>query len=80
MEEGYPPLLKDAGVGGTVNVWFFIDEAGVVQRVLVNEGSGYQELDDAALRVAGMIEFTPARNRDQAVPVWISLPITFTTR
>jgi TonB family protein len=47
---------------------------------LVNEGSGYQELDDAALRVAGMIEFTPARNRDQAVPVWISLPITFTTR
>jgi len=34
----------------------------------------------AALNVANVIEFTSALNRDKKVPVWISLPITFTTR
>ena len=80
MEREYPPLLRDAGIGGTVNVWFFIDEEGSVVRNLVNESSGHKALDDAALKVADIIEFTPALNRDKRVPVWISLPITFTTR
>jgi TonB family protein len=80
MEENYPPLLRDAGIGGTVTVWFFIDEEGVTQRTLINDSSGHLALDDAALRVADAIEFTPALNRDKRVPVWISLPITFTTR
>ena len=80
MEREYPPLLRDAGIGGTVNVWFFIDEEGEVVRSLVNESSGHKALDDAALKVADIIEFTPALNRDKRVPVWISLPITFTTR
>ncbi len=80
MEREYPPLLRDAGIGGTVNVWFFIDEEGSVVRALVNQSSGHKALDDAALKVAEIIEFTPALNRDKRVPVWISLPITFTTR
>jgi len=80
MEREYPPLLRDAGIGGTVEVWFFIDENGVVVRNLVNQSSGHKALDDAALKVADIIEFTPALNRDKRVPVWISLPITFTTR
>jgi len=75
----YPPLLRDAGIGGTVQVWFFIDETGAVRRLLINQSSGHSALDDAALRVAESIQFTPALNRDQPVPVWISLPITFTT-
>jgi len=80
MEREYPPLLRDAGIGGTVTVWFFINEEGEVQQTRVNESSGHKALDDAALKVADVIEFTPALNRDKQVPVWISLPITFTTR
>ncbi|MGD8360417.1 MAG: TonB family protein [Gemmatimonadota bacterium] len=80
MEQEYPPLLRDAGIGGTINVWFFIGENGVVQRTLVNESSGHKALDEAAIRVADIIQFTPALNRDTPVPVWISLPITFTSR
>jgi TonB family protein len=80
MEAEYPPLLREAGIGGTATVWFFIDETGSVQRVLLNESSGHEALDEAALRVAGQIEFTPALNRDERVAVWIALPITFTTR
>ena len=80
LEREYPPLLRDAGIGGTVQVWFFIDEDGSVVNTQVNESSGHKALDDAALQVANIIEFTPALNRDKRVPVWISLPITFTTR
>ncbi len=80
MEREYPPLLRDAGIGGTVNVWFFIDEQGKVINRLVQESSGHKALDDAALKVADIIEFTPALNREKRVKVWISLPIHFTTR
>jgi len=79
LEREYPPLLKDAGIGGTVQVWLFIDEGARVVRVQVNESSGHKALDDAAIQVANVIEFTPALNRDQGRPVWISLPIEFTT-
>jgi len=80
LEREYPPLLRDAGIGGTIDVWFFIDETGRVIRTLVDKSSGHQALDEAALKVADVIEFTPALNRDRRVPVWISLPVTFTTR
>ena len=80
LEREYPPLLRDAGIGGTTQVWFYIDQEGVVRRVLLNRSSGHGPLDEAALRVASAIQFTPALNRDRRVPVWISLPITFTTR
>ena len=80
MEREYPSLLRDAGIGGTVTVWFLIDEDGEVVQTLINQSSGHQALDEAALRVADIAEFTPALNRDKRVRVWISLPITFTTR
>jgi protein TonB len=80
LEREYPPLLRDAGIGGQVMVWFFIDEQGRVQNTQINQSSGHKALDDAALKVAEVIEFTPALNRDKRVPVWISLPITFQTR
>jgi len=79
LEREYPPLLRDAGIGGTVLVWFFINEEGRVEQTQVRESSGQRALDQAALDVADVMEFTPALNRDKRVPVWISLPITFTT-
>ena len=79
LEREYPPLLRDAGIGGTVQVWFFIDETGIVQNQRVHTSSGHQALDDAALRVAPVFRFTPALNRDNAVPVWVAFPITFRT-
>jgi TonB family protein len=80
LEREYPALLRDAGIGGTVLVWFFIDEEGRLLRTQVHESSGHRALDAAALKVADVIRFSPALNRDKHVPVWISLPITFTTR
>ncbi|HEY8468492.1 MAG TPA: TonB family protein [Longimicrobiales bacterium] len=76
----YPPLLRDAGIGGTVLVWLLIDEEGQVRKYQVKESSGHTALDDAALKVADIMRFSPALNRDRKVPVWVALPITFTVR
>jgi TonB family protein len=76
----YPSILRDAGIGGVVLVYFFIDEEGVVQNAHVQTGSGHAALDGAALRVAYAFRFSPALNREQPVPVWVQIPIRFETR
>ena len=73
----YPPILRDAGIGGTVVVWFFVSEEGRVLDRRVSESSGHVPLDEASLKVADVFRFTPALNREQIVQVWIQLPITF---
>jgi protein TonB len=80
MEREYPPLLRDAGIGGTVRVYFFIDEGGRVQDRQIDQSSGHQALDDAAMAVSEIYRFSPALNRDKKVPVWVSFPITFQVR
>ena len=80
LVRNYPPLLRDAGIGGTTLVWLLIDEAGTVIKTQVKEGSGHEALDQAALKVADIMKFSPALNRDQKVKVWIQLPIVFKTQ
>lgn len=78
LKEAYPPLLRDAGIGGSPEIWFYLDATGKIRKLLLNKSSGYQQLDQAALNVAAVMRFSPAYNRDKLAPVWISLPITFT--
>jgi protein TonB len=80
LEREYPALLRDAGVGGRTIVWVRLDDQGEVQDVQVNTTSGQPSLDEAALRVARVMEFSPAMNRDKQVPVWVSIPIQFQVR
>jgi protein TonB len=80
LQREYPPMLKDAGIGGTTVLWVFIDESGAVQSTRVTQSSGYEQLDQAAQRVMEQARFTPALNRDQRVPVWIQLPVTWQVR
>jgi periplasmic protein TonB len=80
IERRYPPMLRDAGIGGTVVLWVFIDESGTVRNTRVTQSSGYDQLDEAARAAMSEARFTPALNRDQRVPVWIQLPVTFQTR
>lgn len=84
VERFYPETLRQAGVGGTVVLWAFIDEEGRVRNARVSKGSGFSSLDDAALKalqeIGEKIGFSPALNRDKAVPVWIQQSITFSVR
>ena len=73
----YPAMLWNAGIGGTVKVWFYISKEGRVLDRRVSQSSGYVKLDEAALKVADVFRFTPALNRDQIVQVWVQLPIMF---
>jgi len=80
MIEEYLPLLKRSGIGGIVQVYFFINREGVVEDSRIYKSSGFDELDAAALAVAGVYRFSPAMNRDKLVPVWVALPIEFQVR
>jgi TonB family protein len=80
LEGAYPPLLRDAGIGGTTILWFFIDPVGNVAKTQIERGSGYAALDEAAVRVAGAMKFSPAENRGEPVAVWVQIPIKFTAK
>ena len=73
----YPASLRQARISGIVEVWFFISEEGRVADTRIFTSSGFEEFDQAALRVANVFEFTPALNQDRLVPVWIRFPIEF---
>ena len=73
----YPSILRDNGIGGTVEVWFFISTEGRVLDSRVSVPSPHTQLNEAALEVANIFRFSPALNRETIVPVWIQLPITF---
>ena len=80
LERRYPPMLKDAGIGGQVVLWVFISESGAVQNTRVVTSSGYEQLDAVAEELMrDVAEFSPALNREQRVPVWVQLPVTFQT-
>ena len=77
LRREYPRALREAVVSGRTIVWIRLDDRGMVQNVDINVSSGRTELDEAALRVARIIRFSPAMNRGEVVPVWVSIPISF---
>ena len=80
MKEAYPASLRDQGIGGTVRVYFFIDAVGEVGDVRIDQTSGNAAIDEAAMSVANAYRFSPAKNKGEPVPVWVSFPITFQVR
>lgn len=78
MQRYYPAILKDAGIGGTTVLTLFIDETGKVQDAKIFRSSGQTQLDEAAMKVVDMINFSPAMNRDRQVKVRINIPIQWT--
>jgi TonB family protein len=73
----YPPILRNAGIGGRAIVYFFISRQGTVLDRRIFESSGQVSLDEAALKVADVFKFSPALNREEIVEVWIQFPIIF---
>lgn len=81
LERRYPPLLRDAGVGGTVLLWVYVDATGAVGNTRVVSSSGEPQLDLIAEEVMREVaRFRPALNRDRVVPVWVQIPVTFEAR
>ncbi len=75
----YPSALKQAGIGGEVLLWVWVDEQGNPTKSQISQSSGREQLDDAALAIVSSMRFSPALLRDQPVGVWIAQPISFST-
>ena len=75
----YPEIAKKAGIEGRVFVQFVVDENGGVLEPVVQRGLG-AGLDAEALRCVEELTFKPGKQRGKAVPVQMSLPITFRLR
>ena len=77
LTRAYPALLREAGIGGAPVLWLHIDETGIVDATRVHESSGYDALDEAAMRVAEAMRFTPAFDGDAVTATWVQIPIRF---
>lgn len=73
----YPESAKLLGIEGTVWVYMFVDEKGDVIRVAIGKGSGHPALDSAAADAAWKQTFSPARQGDKPVRLWVSRPFRF---
>lgn len=73
----YPTMAREAGIQGTVFVTFVVERDGSITDVRVLRGVG-GGLDEEAIRVVrNMPQWTPGRQRGQAVRVQFNLPIRF---
>ncbi len=74
----YPELARQAGIEGQTVVKALVEIDGSVIDVEILKSSGNQTLDAAARKAAYRAKFTPAKQRDQPVRVWVSIPYRFT--
>ena len=73
----YPEIAQEAGFEGTVVVQVFVDKKGRVQDTLILKGIPNTGLDEAAVTAIKKTRFRPAKQRERAVGVWISIPVNF---
>lgn len=78
LSSNYPPLLRDAGVTGTVQIRMRVNEDGRVDPASVEvESASHDAFADAARRVAQRMRFRPAKVGGRAVKVMVTIPVTF---
>lgn len=77
LKRHYPPALAEAGIGGRIVLWVFVDTDGEAAEVRIRKSSGYEKLDRAAREVAKQMTFEPAQSRDKPIAVWVAQTITF---
>lgn len=76
----YPARMREAGIGGTVKVFLWVDVNGQVLDRRIDVSSGWSEIDEAAMQVAALLRFRPALHENEPVAVWVSFPINFEVR
>ena len=73
----YPEIAQEAGIEGTVVVQVFVDDKGRVKDTVILKGIPNTGLDEAATSAIRKVRFRPAKQRERAVGVWISIPVNF---
>ena len=73
----YPEIAQEAGIEGVVVVQAFIDKKGRVKETTILKCIPNTGLDEAAMEAIRKTRFSPAKQRERKVGVWISIPVNF---
>lgn len=76
LQQQYPPLLRDAGVQGTVSVQMRVTAQGSAADAQVVQAS-HPEFGEAALRAISVARFRPASSGGSAVDFTLVMPFQF---
>jgi protein TonB len=77
VRPSYPSSARRLGVQGTTMLRIRVLEDGRVGEVDVEQSAGHPDLDQAATDAVRRWRFEPARRGDQAVAMWVRLPVEF---
>ncbi len=76
----YPLAARRLGLQGRVVLEVEVLDIGLCGQINVVQGSGYEVLDNAALRTVKSWHFSPARQAGHAVTRWFRVPINFSLK
>jgi len=77
VKPNYPAEARANGWEGTTVLKVLVGHAGKSEQVALHRSSGFNLLDDAAVKALWLWEFHPARLGRQAVQSWVNVPIVF---
>jgi TonB family protein len=77
IEPEYPREAQELGLKGKVDMLLLVAQQGDVQAVRIQESSGYEILDDAAIDYANVLKFSPAKRRGRPIDVWLTWSVEF---
>lgn len=75
----YPEIGRQAGVEGSVYLKLLLDTTGYVIDVRIVKSLNLA-FDESAAKAARTWRFTPAKQRDRPVRVWLGYPVRFTLK
>ena len=73
----YPMQAQWRGLEGNVDMDLLVDKRGVVQKAIIKSSSGYEILDEAAIKFAKTLKYDPARRQGKPIDVWVSRIMQF---
>ena len=74
----YPRVSRKRGEKGRVLVKVFINQDGSSEKVEIEQSSGFNRLDQAAMESAKKCRFVPAKRNGKPVKTLATIPYTFT--
>jgi len=79
LQRLYPPLLRDAGITGQVQMKFVVNAQGRVEATSVSVvNASHDQFGEASTKVVEKMRFRPAKVGGRAVPVLVQIPISWT--
>ena len=77
VRPSYPSSARRLGVQGTTMLRVHVLDDGRVGDVDVEQSAGHRDLDQAAADAVRRWRFEPARRGDDAVAMWVRVPVEF---